>query len=114
MWWRITIISLAFLLIGAHFMRYGNLIVCSIFALAPLLLFIKHQIITRLLQLALVVSAILVWGVSAVEFIQMRIAMEQPWLRLGIIMTAVVGFTLIAAMCCSGIINKRRTRNPYN
>lgn len=112
MWWRIIIISLAFLLIGAHFMRYGYLAACSIFALAPLLLFIKHKAVTRLLQLTLIISALLVWGVSGFEFVQMRMAMDQPWLRLGLIMTAVVVFTLIAATCCNGIIAKRATRNP--
>ncbi|AQS35629.1 hypothetical protein Sps_00424 [Shewanella psychrophila] len=107
MWWRTLIISLAFLLIGAHFMRYGYILVCSLFALAPLLLFIRHKFATRLLQVTLVTSALLVWGMSGYEFVQMRLALEQPWLRLGMIMAAVAAFTLIAAACCNGIIAKR-------
>ncbi|SQH76244.1 conserved membrane protein of unknown function [Shewanella benthica] len=107
MWWRILIISLAFLLIGAHFMRYGYILACSLFTLAPLLLFIKHKLATRLLQATLLMSTLLVWGVSGYELVQMRLVLEQPWLRLSVIISAVAGFTLIAAACCNGIVAKR-------
>ncbi|WP_076415466.1 hypothetical protein [Shewanella sp. UCD-KL12] len=114
MWWRILIISLAFILIGAHFLRFGYTITCAVFALAPLLLFIRHKIATRLLQIALLVCAVLVWGVSGFEYVQMRIGMEQPWLRLALIMSGVVAFTLLAAACCNGVIHNRLTAKSIN
>ncbi|WP_299797035.1 hypothetical protein [uncultured Shewanella sp.] len=113
MWWRITIISLAYLLLGAHFMRYGQIALCSAYAAAPLLLFFKHPMITKLLQLVLVVSAVLVWGMSSYDYIQMRIAMGEPWYRLSAIMATVTLFTLGAALCCNGVISKRAKANPY-
>ncbi|RTR26320.1 hypothetical protein [Shewanella atlantica] len=113
MWWRVTIITLAYLLLGAHFMRYGQVILCAAYAAAPLLLFFKHPMITKLLQIVLVISAVLVWGMSSYNYIQMRITMGEPWYRLAGIMSAVTLFTLAAALCCNGVITKRAKVNPY-
>ncbi|WP_394393346.1 hypothetical protein [Shewanella woodyi] len=107
MWWRVTIITLAYLLLGAHFLRYGQELICLAYASAPLLLFIKRVESTRLLQIVLAISAILVWGVSSYDYVQMRIAMDAPWYRLSIIMSSVTGFTFLASLCCNGVIAKR-------
>ncbi|GIU08105.1 MULTISPECIES: hypothetical protein [unclassified Shewanella] len=114
MWWRILLISLAYLLIGAHFLRFGQNEACIAFALCPLLLFIKTTWATRLLQLGLIVSAVLVWGVSSFEYVQMRIIAEAPWYRLSAIMAGVIAFTLFAAWCCNGIIQKRNQRKIFS
>lgn len=111
MWWRVTIITLACLLLGAHFMRYGQLFICAAFAVAPLLLIFKHTKITRLLQIVLAVSAILVWGVSSYDYVQMRIAMDMPWYRLSAIMSLVTLFTIFASLCCNGVIAKHNNVN---
>ncbi|ACA87075.1 hypothetical protein [Shewanella woodyi] len=107
MWWRVTIITLAYLLLGAHFLRYGQELICLAYASAPLVLFIKRVELTRLLQIVLAISAVLVWGVSSYDYVQMRIAMDAPWYRLSIIMSSVTVFTLLASLCCSGVIAKR-------
>ena len=114
MWWRVLIIFLAYVLIGAHFLRFGHNEACIAFALSPLLLLIKSTWATRILQLGLVISAILVWGLSAFEYIQMRIAADAPWYRLSAIMTAVIAFTLLAAWCGNGIIEKRNQRRIFS
>ncbi len=113
MWWRVLLIFLAYLLVGAHFLRYEQYEFAIGFALAPILLFIKASWSTRLLQIGLLVSAILVWGVSAYDYIQIRIAMGEPWLRLSIIMSGVILFTCLAAASGNGIIKKRRNRSPF-
>ncbi|QQX82026.1 hypothetical protein JK628_09555 [Shewanella sp. KX20019] len=114
MWWRILFISLAYLLLGAHFLRFGQNEACIAYALAPALLFIRSTWMTRLLQLALIVSAFLVWGVSGFEYVQTRILAEAPWYRLSIIMSSVVMFTLFAAWCGNGIIDKRSQRRLFS
>ncbi|MCK8047341.1 hypothetical protein MSG37_20875 [Shewanella sp. 1CM18E] len=114
MWWRVVIIFLAYVLIGAHFLRFGQTEACIAFALSPLLLFIRAAWATRLLQLGLVVSAVLVWGLSSFEYIQMRIAADAPWYRLSAIMAAVTAFTLLAAWCGNGIIEKRSKRKIFS
>lgn len=113
MWWRFLMIILAYLLIGAHFLRFEQNELAIAFALAPILLFIKTNWAIRLLQLGLIVSAALVWGVSAFDYIQTRIAMGTPWLRLSLIMSGVILFTCFAAACGNGIIKKRRNRSPF-
>jgi hypothetical protein len=107
MWWRVFIIFLAFALIGAHFLRYGQTIWSLLFIGAPLLLFIRHRYSARILQITLILCAFGVWGVSGYDYVQMRIAMDAPWLRLAMIMSAVTLFTLMAAFCCQGIIKLR-------
>ncbi|GIU14795.1 hypothetical protein [Shewanella sp. MBTL60-007] len=114
MWWRILLICLAYLLIGAHFLRFGQNAACIVFALSPLLLFIKASWATRVLQVGLVACTFLVWGVSSFEYIQMRIIAEAPWYRLSAIMTGVIAFTLLAAWCCNGIIKKRNQRKIFS
>ncbi|MCL1129443.1 hypothetical protein [Shewanella sairae] len=114
MWWRIVLICLAYLLIGAHFLRFGQTEACIAFAISPLLLFIKTNWATRLLQLGLVASAFLVWGVSSFEYIQLRILAEAPWYRLSAIMAGVFTFTLLAAWCGNGIINLRNKRKIFS
>ncbi|GGI86023.1 hypothetical protein [Shewanella gelidii] len=113
MWWRILLICLAYLLISAHFLRYGQHPFAISFAVAPILLFIKQSWSSRLLQIVLVASCVLVWGVSTYDYIQVRVSMGEPWTRLSLIMSSVIVFTAIAASCCSGIIKKRANRNPY-
>lgn len=114
MWWRILFISLAYLLLGAHFLRFGQNEAFIAYALAPSLLFIRAVWMTRLLQLALIVSAFLVWGISGFEYVQTRILAEAPWYRLSIIMASVVGFTLFSAWCCNGIIHRRQQRRLFS
>ncbi|WP_394205638.1 hypothetical protein [Shewanella waksmanii] len=111
MWWRTLIIFLAFVLIGAHFMRFGNNLVAVCFAIAPLLLLIKHKLINHLLSIVLVICAFAVWGLSGYDYVQMRIAMDAPWMRLAAIMTAVAVFTLLAANCSQGIAKLRAKRS---
>jgi hypothetical protein len=106
MWWRVTIITLAYLLLGAHFMRYGQMFICAAYVGAPLLLMLKHSTLTRLLQIVLAVSALFVWGLSSYDYVQMRIAMDMPWYRLSAIMSLVTLFTVLASLCCNGLIAK--------
>lgn len=113
MWWRFLMIICAYMLIGAHFLRFGQNEFAIGFAIAPILLFIKANWAIRILQLGLIVSAILVWGISAFDYIQTRIAMDTPWLRLSLIMSGVILFTFLAAACGNGIIKKRRNRSPF-
>lgn len=110
MWWRWLWIVLAFWLLSAHFLRYDLLYGMGIFALAPLAGLIKPQISIRLLQLALVISTVTVWGLSTVDMIQMRLAHDAPWQRLAAIMATVMIFTLAAAWCGNGLLRQNKAR----
>ncbi|GLP94716.1 hypothetical protein [Paraferrimonas sedimenticola] len=109
MWWRYLIIVLAYVLLAAHFLRYGNLAVVIVSAVAPLLYFVKAQWSDRVIQLGLI-AAIMVWLQTSWQLISMRIAFDSDYTRLAIIMAAVVGFNLLALVLTQQIYN-RRTRN---
>lgn len=106
MWWRLIIITLAYLLIGAHFLRFGHQALALISACLPLVLIAKHNGLTRLLQLGLILASVLVWGITTFELIEMRLNVSQPWGRLAAIMTGVISFTLFAAYSCNRLINQ--------
>ncbi|WP_346429480.1 hypothetical protein [Shewanella aquimarina] len=91
-------------------MRFGQTLISAAFIAAPLLLFIRHVAITRSLQLVLILSAIFVWGLSGFDYVQMRISMDAPWVRLAFIMSAVTLFTLLASYCCQGVQRLRQAK----
>ncbi|MCL1142924.1 hypothetical protein [Shewanella gaetbuli] len=114
MWWRFIIITLAYLLIGAHFLRFNHIELAAISALLPVMLLFKKPIINRFLQAGLLIGSIVVWGVSTIELITMRISMDAPWIRLACIMGAVIAFTLFAAYLCSQLKNQYRGLRLYH
>ncbi|NKF52650.1 hypothetical protein G3R49_19005 [Shewanella sp. WXL01] len=113
MWWRVIIVTLAYLLIGAHFLRYGEVEIAALSAAMPLFIAFRHRLSNLIMQLGLIASSVLVWGVSTFEFINMRMAMDTPWQRLALIMATVIIFTLFAAYCCSGFQKRRRELHLY-
>ncbi|MGI2260341.1 hypothetical protein [Shewanella sp. GXUN23E] len=108
MWWRSILVALAFWLIGAHFLRFDDIWLCVAAALMPALLLFSNLAVYRVMQLALVIGAVGVWGVSGYDYVQMRIAMDAPWLRLAAIMSAVALFTFAAAWWVEGIARLRK------
>ncbi|MDX1280460.1 hypothetical protein [Shewanella colwelliana] len=111
MWWRILTIFLAFALLGAHFLRYGQPLLCALFVVAPILLIFRHRFVAHFLQMVLLLSAVFVWGLSGYDYVQIRIAMDAPWLRLSLIMSAVTMFTICASICCHGVQKRRAQQN---
>jgi len=94
---RLLPVILSLLLLGAHFYRAG-LAAVSVACLALLaLLFLRRAWVPRLIQLVLVLGA-LEWLRALYGFVAMRIAFEQPWLRLAIILVAVALFTGLSAL----------------
>ncbi len=108
MWWRVIIITLAFLLLGAHFVSFSQTEWAIIACVMPLLMFIRHNIINQLLKFTLLLSVIFIWAVTTFNFIDMRMTLSEPWLRLAMIMGGVMIFTLFAAFCTDGLNQRLR------
>ncbi|MEL4241823.1 hypothetical protein [Shewanella xiamenensis] len=108
MWWRVSWIIVAFWLLSAHFLRYDQLVFTSLFAIAPFFLLIKQPLAIRIVQAALFISVITVWGTTAIDAVQIRLAHGEPWLRLAIIMGSVMLFSLGAVWSGNGIWNKAK------
>lgn len=85
------------LLLGAHFLRYGNtLVVAGVVALL-LLLFVRRPWVARLMQFVFVLGA-LEWLRTLVILVQERMMLGAPYLRMAIILGLVAAVTVVAAL----------------
>jgi len=80
------------LLLAAHFSRAGNSILMVISLLLPFLFFVKQKWVLPTLEIAAYLAAA-AWLWSAYQYIQVRIATGDDWMRLLIIMGSVALFT---------------------
>ena len=89
-------VVLSFWLLGAHFLRGGEWLVCLLLAIFPLLLFIRRRVVVRVVQVSLVLAAC-IWMRITYLMLTARLMMGDDWQRLVCIMGAVICFTLLSA-----------------
>ena len=99
---RLIPVILSFLLLAAHFYRSGQVVLAAICVVLLFLLFFRKPWIPRMFQFLLILGA-LEWLRSLYYFAAMRIAWDQPWTRLAIILGTVALFTAL-----SGLVFKSR------
>jgi len=94
---RLIPVILSFLLLGAHFLRTGTLVLVIGCVLVPFLLLVRRPWVARTMQVLLVVGAAewvrTLWGFAA-----FRRAHGQPWTRMALILGAVAIVTLLSAL----------------
>jgi len=90
-------IVLSFIVLGAHFMRYGSSFGTVGAAALIVLLFIRQPWVARLMQTALVLGAIQ-WVHTLYDLAQLRIAFGEPYTRLAVILGTVAAVTLCSAL----------------
>jgi hypothetical protein len=90
-------IVLSLVVLGAHFMRYGNIIGMVISLLAIALLFVRALWAARAVQAVLVLGA-LEWARTLYTLASLRIAHEQPYARLAVILGVVILIAVLAAL----------------
>jgi len=90
-------IVLSLVVLGAHFMRYGSTLGVIGAAGLIILLFVRQWWVARVVQVALVLGAI-EWLHTLYEMVQMRMAFEQPYSRLMLILGTVIVVTLVSAL----------------
>ena len=83
---------LALLLLGAHFLRFGQLPLVALCLALLVPLFVPRPWAQAVARWALLLGA-LVWLWTLVEDVRMRLAFGEPWLRLVFILGAVALFT---------------------
>ncbi|SIO30384.1 4Fe-4S binding protein [Halodesulfovibrio marinisediminis] len=97
-WLTVPIVGL--LVLAAHFLRFGDMwLAVAIVATAGLCL-------TRLGWARLVCSVALfvgsfLWVKTGIDFVQIRMAVGQPWMRLAVIMASICAFSLLGAWLLS-------------
>ncbi|MCP3699506.1 MAG: hypothetical protein GY920_13280 [Aliivibrio sp.] len=104
--WRIMIVFLAYWIMAAHFLREGNMIVVSALVALPFTLFLNKEFVFRMLQAGLVIGVFVVWLPTIYHIAEYRLATEQPWVRMAIIMSSVILFNLFCAWNLNALIKQ--------
>jgi len=90
-------VIISFLLLAAHFLRAGHMLIV-IALLATLLLLLLRQVwVPRLIQLILLLGAI-EWLRTLYSVAQVRIELGMPWTRMAIILGVVALFTALSCL----------------
>lgn len=105
---RISLYVLAALLLGAHFLRAGNIAMTALCLAAPLLFLWKSRWSLIALQ-CLAYGAAATWIAVAIRLVQMRLQLGQAWTAAGVILGSVALFTLLAGL----LLNSRALRRRY-
>ena len=103
-----VLIVLSLLVLGAHFLREGN----TPFVIACLLLIgllpVRHVLVARFVQAALVLGA-LEWLWTLYRLVEVRVALEQPYIRMTVILVVVATMTFCSAL----LFRTRSLREVY-
>jgi hypothetical protein len=105
---RISLIVVAALLLGAHFLRAGDLVLVALCLAAPLLFFHRKRWSLIALQV-LAYCAAGTWVAAAIQLAHMRQQLGQPWTMAAIILGSVALFTVLAGL----LLNSRAIRERY-
>ncbi|MEW6088609.1 MAG: hypothetical protein AB1498_09950 [bacterium] len=89
---------ISFLLLAVHFIREGNTLFASIiFVLLFPLIIVSEPQIAKAAQAALILAA-LEWVRAGYALVAFRIQNNEPWIRVIIIFSGVICFTLLSAL----------------
>ena len=94
---RLTPVVLSFIVLAAHVMRQGIPWLPWLVLLAPLLLATRQGWAARFLQVVLVLGA-LEWVRTTVTLARLRIAADEPWTRMAVILVVVAVVTGASAL----------------
>jgi hypothetical protein len=94
--WPVPVV-LSLVILGAHFMRYGNSIGVVGSLLLVALLMVRRPWVARLMQIVLILGA-LEWVRTIYELAQVRAALGQPFTRMVVILGVVVAITFCSAL----------------
>ncbi len=97
-------------ILAAHFLRRGQAGPALALALFPLLLLLRRAWVRRVAQ-ATMAGAIWAWADAAAGLIGMRAAQGLPWLRLALIMGAVMALAALGAAALESAPARRRANN---
>ena len=104
----IALFVTAALLLGAHFLRFGSLVLVAACLCAPLLFMYRRRRVLLVLQ-ALAYAAVAAWVWVAVRLIEARVQAGQPWKLAAAILGGVALFTLVAGL----LLNSQKLKERY-
>lgn len=92
---RLLPLILSALLVAAHIMRFYGLLAAILVLLLLGTLFFRTKWILRCWQ-GVLVAATFMWINTTYDIIQVRLALNQPWLRLIVIMCTIIVLTIFS------------------
>lgn len=105
---RIILYVTAAIVLGAHFLRAGNITMVALCLAAPLLFFHRRRWSLIALQ-SFAYGAAATWIAVTVQLVQMRQQSGRTWAVAALILGSVVLFTLLAGL----LLNSRAMRERY-
>ena len=104
---RVSLYSLAALLLGAHFLRGGSIAMLVLCSMTPLLFILRRRWVLYLLQV-LAYCAAAGWINLALQMVEARQRLGQPWQLAAAILGAVALLTLLAGTLLNSHAMKQR------
>ena len=101
-------IVLSLVVLGAHFLRYGNSIGVVAALILIALLFVRRSWVARLMQVVLVLGA-LEWLRTMYEIAQIRALHGQPYGR----MLVILGIVAAVALCSALLFQSPKLKKIY-
>ncbi len=99
---------LSVIVLAAHFLRDGSMVVVALTLLSPLLMLIPTRLGVRLFQ-GVLLFGFAEWVRTSWLLASMRDAAGMPWTRMAIILGSVALFTLISVILLEPIAQRRRS-----
>ena len=97
---RVILPALSCVILAAHFLRDGSTVLMCLSLAAPFLLLVKRRWALYTVQF-LLLCGVLVWLETAVQLALQRMALGIPWMRMAVILAAVVLLTAYSAFLLS-------------
>ncbi len=108
---RLVPVALGSVVLGAHFLRTGNVVVAVLIALAPLVLLARRTWAARAVQGLLLLGAA-EWVRTLVTIAGERQARGAPYLRMAVILGAVAIVTALGALLLQPLATRWRRPVP--
>jgi hypothetical protein len=108
---RVSLIIISAILLGAHFLRDGNLLLTVVCLLTPALLFIRRLWVLWLLQGLAYLGAV-IWLVTLAQLVMERIAMGRSYGVSVAILGTVALFTIVSGVLLNSEVMQRRYADP--
>ncbi len=105
---RLIPVVLSCVVLAAHYLRAGNLVVVGLCLALPALLFVKQRWVPRVMQAVLIFGA-MEWVLTAYEIVSVRTALGVPWTKAAAILGVVAAWNLGSAI----LFETRALRKRY-
>jgi hypothetical protein len=110
---RLLPVFISFLLLAAHFLRAGQMVISLVLLSLLLLLLLRKTWVPWVIQTILLLGAV-EWLMTLYSVAQVRIELGSPWMRMAVILGAVALFTALSCLVFRSKFLRRRFSDGGN